>query len=378
MRFSFIILPFIVFFYSCNQNKNSSRYHPNEENLPNPDKRNEHIINDLELQQQVNLFQDKNYSLNKIIGNKDESVFGFIKDVEIDENGRIFVLDDRQQKVFIYNKDGELSQIIGGRGRGPSELSYAKSLTIYQDSLLLISNQYRIEEFNIRGDSVSYIRSINLNLNVKSICTTNDALYVHNIDFISSGFLDSDDKKTEMIHKFLIPEYENQFSFGESYFSNSRIVVDRLTQGEIICDPKNEIIVYASDRLNVLHGYSLSNGKQIWKSSIANLNFPLIEEVVVNGNPGLQVIPPKNGIFDKFLITGHFQNDLLFVQVDRRKMVNNETFESDNSVLTYLIDIKTGMGQYYSDSLGRIVSITDSNIIEIGESFIELNIYSKK
>lgn len=364
----------ILLFVSCNNN-NQSRIHPNPENLPNTRIENEHQISKKNNKFIDIDFSSDQYNYDKSLDN--EKNIGFIKDVEVDKAGRIFVLDDRQQKVLVYSSNGDFIQTLGRRGQGPGELSFAKSIDLYQDSLLLISNRYRIEEYNISSDSISFNRTVDLEVNIKSICTTNEELYVHNFDVLNSGLLNSDMRKTNMLHEFSIPQYTNQLTFGESYISDSPVIVDRLSQGEIICDPKNDVLIYISDRVNIIKGYSMLNGEQIWKTSISDLNFPKFEEIISNGNPGLQIITPENGIFDKFLAPVLIKDGVILIQVDRREIVDPETLESKNSVLSYLIDTKTGKGHYYSDKLGRIIYLSDNRFIQVNDSFTGLEIKSK-
>ena len=47
--------------------------------------------------------------------------FGSIKDVEVDDAGRIYVLDDRAREVVVLDSLGKLLGRIGGPGRGPGE-----------------------------------------------------------------------------------------------------------------------------------------------------------------------------------------------------------------------------------------------------------------
>ncbi|MFP8488520.1 6-bladed beta-propeller [Gracilimonas sp. Q87] len=371
----FLLLILSLLLSSCNKN-NESRIHPNSENIPNPGLENEHIINK-KINDFPNLdFSSDQYSFTETLG--DDRNIGFIKDVEVDKSGRIFVLDDRQQKVLVYSSDGDFLQTIGRRGPGPGELSYAKSIELYEDSLLLISSRFRIEEYDISSDSISFNRTVNFEKNIKSICTTNEVLYIHNSDILDSGLMSSEMRKTNMLHEFTLPQYSYRLSFGESYISDSPVFVDRLTQGDIICDPYNNVLVYISDRVNVLKGYSLSNGKQMWKSSIADLNFPKIEEIVTDGSPGLKIMPPENDIFDNFLKPVLIMDGFILVQVDRREIVDRESLESKSSILSYLIDTKTGKGHYHSDELGRMLYFSENSIIEVNESFTELELKYKE
>ena len=201
-----IILSLLI--SSCSENY-QSKIHPNLENLPNPKRENEHIV-DENSDNSLNFdFSMDKYTLSGLIG--EDNNIGFIKDVEVDKRGRVFLLDERQQRVLVYNSEGDFLQAVGRRGQGPGELNYAKSIALYQDSLLLISNRYRIEEYNISGDSIEFNRTVNFEINIKSICTDQEILYVHNVDILSSGLMNSDSRKAKMLNKFTIPEYENRF-----------------------------------------------------------------------------------------------------------------------------------------------------------------------
>lgn len=364
-----------IFLVSCTKS-NHSKVHPNSENLPDPQKDHEHIVEEnSDLSLNLEFSMDK-YTLSGLIG-EDKNI-GFIKDVEVDKRGRVFLLDERQQRVLVYNSEGDFLQAVGRRGQGPGELTFAKSIALYQDSLLLISNRYRIEEYDIISDSISFNRTINFEINIKSICTDQEMLYVHNVDILSSGLMNSGNRKAKMLNKFTIPEYENQLTFGESYISDSPVIIDRLTQGEIICDPSNDMIVYVSDRVNNMKGYSLSSGKQVWKTSIAGLNFPIIEEIVADGKPGLQIAPPENGVFDRMLKPLLINDGIILLQIDRREINDQESLESNSSLLSYLIDIKTGRGQYYSDKLEKIIHLNGNRFLKINDAFTKLEIYKKE
>ncbi|MDZ7807112.1 MAG: hypothetical protein U5K71_08340 [Gracilimonas sp.] len=93
---------------------------------------------------------------------------------------------------------------------------------------------------------------------------------------------------------------------------------------------------------------------------------------------GLEIVPPKNGIFDRMLKPILVNDGVLLVQVDRREIVNKESLESNNSVLSYLIDTRTGAGQFYSNELGRIQHLSEHRLIEVNESFTEFEIYEKE
>ena len=51
-------------------------------------------------------------------------IFYSIREVEVDEQGNIYVLDSRQCRIQIFDKDGKYLQTIGRKGEGPGEFMY--------------------------------------------------------------------------------------------------------------------------------------------------------------------------------------------------------------------------------------------------------------
>lgn len=69
---------------------------------------------------------------------------------------------------------------------------------------------------------------------------------------------------------------------------------------------------------------------------------------------------------------------IIFLQIDRREINDQESLESNSSVLSYLIDIKTGKGQYYSDKLEKIIHLNGYRFLKINDAFTRLEIYKKE
>lgn len=49
-------------------------------------------------------------------------VFGTIQEIEITEDGRVYILDAKNFKIFIFNEDGKFISAFGKRGEGPGEI----------------------------------------------------------------------------------------------------------------------------------------------------------------------------------------------------------------------------------------------------------------
>lgn len=64
--------------------------------------------------------------------------FGYLVDLDVDERGRIFVLDQQAQAVYAFDGDGTLAGTLGGPGDGPGELGpLAASLAVRGDTVLV-------------------------------------------------------------------------------------------------------------------------------------------------------------------------------------------------------------------------------------------------
>lgn len=64
--------------------------------------------------------------------NEDE-FFGVISDIEIDEQGNVYLLDSQLSEVKIYTKDGEFVRSMGREGEGPGEFRRPSALFFTDD-----------------------------------------------------------------------------------------------------------------------------------------------------------------------------------------------------------------------------------------------------
>jgi hypothetical protein len=56
-------------------------------------------------------------------------VFGRVADIEIGEDGSVFVLDELSRAIHVFSEQGTLLRSFGRRGRGPGELERPAALT---------------------------------------------------------------------------------------------------------------------------------------------------------------------------------------------------------------------------------------------------------
>jgi sugar lactone lactonase YvrE len=68
-------------------------------------------------------------------------VFGHIAHIELDEFGRVYVLDFHAQEIRVFEADGSYVRALGGRGAGPGEFRYARGMKFDPAGRLWVVNQ---------------------------------------------------------------------------------------------------------------------------------------------------------------------------------------------------------------------------------------------
>ena len=83
--------------------------------------------------------------------------FGFVTDVAVAPDGRIYVAAD-QRAVLRFSRRGKLEAIVGRRGEGPGEYSLPQSVTVSRDGAVLVGDatQRRVVEF---GPDDEFVRN---------------------------------------------------------------------------------------------------------------------------------------------------------------------------------------------------------------------------
>ncbi len=89
------------------------------------------------------------------------NTFASIADVEIDESGRLFVLDDGNATLKAFDIQGNFIQIVSGRGPGPGELMHPRSITAMPDGRLVVCAPYK-NGFVVFDDSLRFLDEIGL------------------------------------------------------------------------------------------------------------------------------------------------------------------------------------------------------------------------
>jgi len=97
------------------------------------------------------------------IGGDEEnhSLFYSISDIDVDEKGRIYVLDGGEKNIKIFEPDGNWVQTFGGPGQGPGELSQPVSITCDKKKIIVLDGIFAasVRMYDLQGD---YLDAVDL------------------------------------------------------------------------------------------------------------------------------------------------------------------------------------------------------------------------
>ena len=84
----------------------------------------------------------------------DEYMFGYVQSIAVAADETIYVSDQQQDIVRMYDGDGTFGRNIGRQGQGPGEYAFAPALGVLQDGTLVMADRRtsRVSFFSSSGD----------------------------------------------------------------------------------------------------------------------------------------------------------------------------------------------------------------------------------
>lgn len=97
-------------------------------------------------------------------GKGDEYIFSEVRDIAVDAEDRIYVLDRRQSHIKVFDKTGKYVKTIGKKGQGPGEMSSPSSLQITPQNELAVndSSARKIHFFTLDGKFLRAVSQTNM------------------------------------------------------------------------------------------------------------------------------------------------------------------------------------------------------------------------
>lgn len=114
------------------------------------------VFTEPENQYEIKLTSDQVFPSN------DEVLIGTFSQAVVDHNGRVYLSDNSQKQIFIFQPDGTFLTKVGNEGRGPGEFNHSPVLKVTSTNLLALDTSLlRMSIFSL--DSLKLLKSVNLN-----------------------------------------------------------------------------------------------------------------------------------------------------------------------------------------------------------------------
>jgi len=123
---------------------------------------------EIKINQKEGIFQDKKEShiafhkFKKFQPNINKVVISRITKIVIHDD-KVFILDGRQSRIFVFDKQANYLYSIGRPGQGPGDLEYPRDFTLSNGGNIYVVNSMakRLEVFSLKGD---FLKRIELEL----------------------------------------------------------------------------------------------------------------------------------------------------------------------------------------------------------------------
>jgi len=156
-----------------------------------------------------------------VIGGEDVDenyMFRRVSDIEVDEEGNIYVLDSRECRIQIYDKDGKYLKTIGRKGEGPGEFHQASSMYLDPEGNLYVNEFRKIHIFKKNG---VFKKTIILKSSLSNFgVTKKGSIFGHSYTSTEEGrtmdimIMDSEGKRSSTIVNFPEPTVSVQVGRG--------------------------------------------------------------------------------------------------------------------------------------------------------------------
>jgi len=214
-------------------------------------------------------------------------MFGYIADIESDNQSTLFALDSEFNEVRAFDFNGSFLGSFGGQGEGPGEFRFAREIAV-TDNIIFVADGWKIHVFERQGTSFAYLRTFNRENfpGFAGNCAMNGYLY-------TAGFAAGSDQE-HVIHK-LDPDGTHLASFGEPYRSPNTLIQDILSaDGILACNEKHRIISWVRRNVPVVTAYT-EDGEMVWRARLDDFKPMIIEEGLSGGQASYSFTGPYPG-----------------------------------------------------------------------------------
>ncbi|HEX7051146.1 MAG TPA: 6-bladed beta-propeller [Longimicrobiales bacterium] len=206
-------------------------------------------------------------------------VFGAIRDIAVDANGNIYILDDHAANVRVFDPKGDLLAVAGREGEGPGEFRTGGIRSAGIDAggrlHILDVDNLRISTFELTDTALVFRESAELEFPPMDLCVIGDRRFVLvNPAQVTSGALIREvDGQGHVLNAFgerEKPQGELRGILGERD--------DFLNYGRLACDATTGTVVLLNDMFPLVRAFS-ADGEPLWRQPIPDYHQQRFEVV---------------------------------------------------------------------------------------------------
>jgi hypothetical protein len=276
-------------------------------------------------------------------------LFGEIAAAAMTRSGDVVVVDRRVEDVRLFSARGQFLQQLGRKGQGPGEFRTPHSVLVTPTDEIWISDmQRRLTVFTSSPDGYKLSRTIPVELSIRSMCLLGN-------DLVANAVTPSD----PYVLRILDAQARPTRSFGTLYTSPNAMINLEFAQGRIACDNANDLIVYASPAtIGEVRAYR-RDGQPVWRVAIDGLLNNIISDTE---GGGLSVERSASGAHTLLTLLA-VPGVGIVVQYAHRTPEQMKANEMGSSIVTIVIDPRTGGATLSSDALPRLGAVSTTHAL---------------
>ncbi len=334
-------------------------------------------------------------SLDLEIKEPENIIFYGLGDIATDSKNNIYILDEKEKFVYLFNEEGKFLKKIGRPGQGPGE--FVRPCSIYIDSkdiiYVLDESQRRVEIFD---SNTNYIKSIKF-INFPSgsghniIVDKNGNFYISGYYRFQNSLMAKFSSTGEQLKHFPLPVIEYK---GIEFDDHSQIMVNQLLCGGSMCSDNEKRLFFSykwPHQIKIL----TQEGKELFQSTkVSKLNWtpPFFKTDQINGMLfGVFTLTSKLFFLNNYLVNSIHAVDW---RGNPRKKIQMSVFENNpEKYIKYkrkytVLEFYTKKGEFIasteidekisfkaSDKKGRILALKrdDEDMQSIVRYKVEIN-----
>ena len=91
---------------------------------------------------------------------REEVIFSQLRSIDVDKSGRLYILDQGEAHVYVFDPDGNYIKSIGKKGQGPGELHMPFTMTVTSGQELMVEDfRSEIIFYSLEGDFIREIKT---------------------------------------------------------------------------------------------------------------------------------------------------------------------------------------------------------------------------